>query len=515
MKNLSIILLLLFFGFVSCDDDKKKSSEKAEDTVDFDITQDDGFNGDGGTSDNGGSETKEEDDPGNSLNDEDPGNGNGNDSSEPVNDETPQPDSDPSPTDDENPTDSDPQVQLDSCEPLEPATGNIIKVEPSQAQELQNIVRDAQSGDTILLADGTYNLNGSYLWFSKSNVTLRSEGGNPEAVVLDGSYKTTEIVTVAASDVTIAEITIKRAKTHPIHVTSSDEGDTLNTKIYRVFIEDPAEQAIKINSHSAKIYNADDGEIACCRMKLTDEGRPHINPASGGCYTGGVDAHRAKGWKIRDNHIEGFWCQNGLAEHAIHFWRGGRDTVIERNTLINNARGVGFGLVTSGDARTYDDNPCPGTTENDYVGHYGGIVRNNIIFADRAELFASNAGFDCGVCFWSACGATAVHNTVVSTGSNFSSFEWRFPASKNVVVKNNIATHPLRKRENAAAETGGNLENAALDLFVNISTRDLHLKPTATDAIDKGVAVSSDLCTDDIDMEKRDAAPDIGADEVK
>jgi hypothetical protein len=393
----------------------------------------------------------------------------------------------------------------------EPDPGSTITdVDPSQVGNLTDIVSSAQTGDTIRFASGTYDLDGVYMWISTPGVTLRSASGNRDDVVLDGNYQTTEIITVAASDVTIADLTIRRAATHPIHVVSTDGGDTLNTLIYNVHIVDPREQAIKINPNQGG-YFVDGGEIACCHIELTDTGRSNVQPNPGGCYTGGVDAHQARGWVIRDNVIEGFWCDTGLSEHAVHCWRGCRDTLVERNLLLNNARGVGFGLATSGEARTYGDDPCPGVSG--YIGHYDGIVRNNFIFANDSALLSSPDGFDCGICFWSACGARALHNSIVSTGENFSSIEWRFSTSAGVEVTNNIVTHAPRERDGASATVDGNLESAPLSLFVDGQNGDLHLDPGASAAIDQGVALAPGLCDDDIDGAPRDADRDIGADE--
>jgi len=400
-----------------------------------------------------------------------------------------------------------------NCAPLPQAEGSTTILGPEQVDDLQSTISSAQTGDTILLKDGTYELNGSYLWFSVPGVTLRSLSGNPEAVILDGDYITTEIVTIAASDVTIAELTITQPYTHAIHVTSSSVGDTLNTKIYRVNVIDPREQAIKINVYSGGDAYPDDGEIACSSLKLTDSGRPHVNPVHGGCYTGGIDAHQSRGWTIRDNEIEGFWCENGLAEHAIHLWRGSRDTIVERNIMTNNARGVGLGLSSSGSARVYEDNACP-QASGEYIGHYKGIVRNNFIYANSSSLMNSASGFDCGICLWSACETKVVHNTIVSTGSNFSSIEWRFSGSQGIEISNNIATHNLRERNGAGATLLSNLENASLSLFLNAASGDLHLVNSAIDAINQGTALSSGLADEDIDQEQRNSEPDIGADET-
>ncbi len=403
-------------------------------------------------------------------------------------------------------------VAAANCDALAKPVGNVINVTVAQAGQLQGIVSGAQSGDTISLADGTYTLNGAFLYFKTPNVTLRSTSGNRKAVILDGNYQGTEIVTVAASNVTIADLTIQKAYTHPIHVTTSGNSDTLNTLIYNVHIIDPREQAIKINPDYGNAF-VDYGEIACSHLELTDQGRPLVQPVPDGCYTGGVDAHQARGWVIRDNRIEGFWCNTGISEHAVHCWYGCRDTVVERNVLVNNARGVGFGLLNSGTARTYADNPCP-AAGNGYVGHYDGIVRNNFIFANDQGLLQSPNGFDCGICFWSACGAKAVHNTVVSTGPNFSSIEWRFSTSTGVEITNNIATHPLLERNSASATQAGNLENAQLSLFLDGGAGKLHLAAGASAAIDQGVSVPAGVCDDDIDNEARSGPRDIGADEI-
>jgi hypothetical protein len=392
------------------------------------------------------------------------------------------------------------------CAPLPGPSGTVVHV--ASVSELENAVNNAVPDSTILVADGTYKLDGVYLRFDTPGLTLRSASGDREAVILDGNYITTEIVQIVASDVTIADLTLREAYYHPIHVMSSSAGDTLNTLIYNVHIIDPGEQAIKINP-AAEGHYADDGLIACSHIELTDSGRPHIR---NNCYTGGIDAHQARGWVIRDNLIEGFWCESGLSEHGIHMWRGCRDTLVERNLLHDNARGIGFGLVTSGEARVYPDGPCP-TAEGGYVDHYGGIIRNNFVSTSRAELFASQVGFDCGICLWQACGAQVLHNTVASTQAPFSSIEWRFD-NTDIDVANNLVTHNLMDR-GGTARLSSNLAYQALTTFVDGAGEDLHLVSSATAAIDQGAGLATGLCDDDVDGDPRPmgVARDIGADE--
>ena len=395
----------------------------------------------------------------------------------------------------------------DPCPPLPPPGGATVSV--ATVAELASAVNTASAGDTILIADGTYNLDGVYLWVDTPGVTLRSASGDRDAVILDGNYLTGELIAVAASGVTIADLTLREAVWHPIHVMSTSGADTLDTLIYNVHIVDPGQQAIKINPVDTAHF-PDHGTIACSHIELTDAGRIEVWNINGSCYTGGVDAHRARDWTIRDNLIEGFWCTDGLSEHAVHLWRGCRDTVVERNVVRENARGIGFGLVSSGDARTYSDDPCPGAA---YVGHYGGIIRNNVVFAASAGLFDSVAGFDCGICLASACGARVFHNTVASTlAPSASSIEWRFP-STDAEITNNLATHNYWQRDGATATLAGNLDAQPLSLFVDGVGGDLHLAPSATMAIDQ---VSAPVeVTDDIDGHARPVGPssDVGADE--
>jgi hypothetical protein len=394
----------------------------------------------------------------------------------------------------------------DPCPALPPPTGTVVNVDTVAG--LESAVNNAVPGVTISIADGEYDLNGAYLWIDTPNVTLRSASGNREAVVLNGNYATTEIVSVAASNITIADLTLREAYNHPIHVMSSDHGDTLDTLIYNVHVIDPGQQAIKINPAAAGYYT-DDGVIACSHIELTDAGRAQVRD---NCYTGGVDAHQSWGWTIRDNLIEGFWCDSGLSEHGIHLWVKSRGTLVERNLLRDNARGIGFGLVADGDGRVYSDDPCP-AAGGAYVDHYEGIIRNNAIFASRGELFASESGFDCGICLWQACGAQVLHNTVVSTQAPFSSIEWRFDWTE-VDLVNNLVSHNLMDR-GGAANLAGNLQDASLSLFVDGVGGDLHLASTAAAAIDQGAALAAGLCDDDFDGDARPigAARDIGADE--
>lgn len=401
----------------------------------------------------------------------------------------------------------------DWCRPLPAPAGEIIEVTQAEAADLRSIVMSAGSGTTILLDDGVYDMGGGdtthRLSFNTDGVTLRSASGVPENVILDGSYVTGELISIAASDITIAEITLKRAYYHPIHVTGGGDRDTENTHVYRVQVIDPGQQAIKINPSSQGHYT-DRGKIECCHIELTDLGRPEIRD---NCYTGGVDAHAAWDWEIRDNTIVGFWCDSGLSEHGIHLWRTCRGTLVERNRIHDCARGIGFGLSETGggSVRNYPDDPYPASG---YMDHIDGIIRNNFVFAGNAGLFSSSSGFDNGISLAQARGAQVYHNTVVSTQAPFASIEWRFPNTDAVIV-NNLVTHNLIERNGAQALLDGNIDNAPLSFFVDVESGDLHLDPNnAGDAVDSGADVDPGHCDEDIDGDSRSNSRDVGADEL-
>ncbi len=395
------------------------------------------------------------------------------------------------------------------CAPLAPPTGTILEIQPSQADQLRGLVSSSSSGTTLLLHDGYYDLSGGdgshRLSFNTPNVTLRSASGNREAVILDGAYGTNELVSIHASNVVIADLTLKRAYDHPIHISGPSGQPITGVTIHNVRITDPGQQAIKINPVSGGY--ADLGTIECSLIELTDTGRTQVR----GCYTGGIDAHQAWGWAIRRNRIQGFWCAEGLSEHGVHFWSSSRGTIVEENVILDCARGIGFGLGSTGTSRDYPDNPYPGV---DYVGHYDGVIRNNFITAADSRLFQSDSGFDTAIGLEQAHGTGIYHNSAVSTETpRSSSIEWRFENTL-AEIANNLVSHTLRARDGAAASLTTNLAGASLDWFVEPTLGDLHLTSDAAGPIDNGTSLPSGIADGDIDLEPRDDPPDAGADEV-
>ena len=397
-----------------------------------------------------------------------------------------------------------------ACDPLGPPTGGTITVTPSQASRLRDIIRGAVTGTTIILEPGLYDLSGgdrtSRLVFSRPGVTLRSSTGYRESVVLDGNWETNELIYIEASDVTIADITIRRAGDHIVHaVPSSSGGSVEGIQLLNLALIDGGEQSIKVSSSGDNTI--DFGSVKCCHIELTDEGREHVSST---CYTGGLDFKGTDGWIVANNTFKGYWCDEGLSEHAIHFWAGCRGTIVENNVIVDCARGIGFGLTENRTGRVFDSPSCDG---NGTIGHYGGIIRNNVVCVLDDRVFATESGFDVGIGLEQACGTIVAHNTVASNQEPFSSIEFRFERS-DVRLINNLVTHNIRRRSGASGELAGNVTEASLDIFEDPASGDLHLKSSATVARNRGVALDEGIADLDLDGGVRDReSPDVGADE--
>ena len=341
----------------------------------------------------------------------------------------------------------------------------------------------------ILIADGVYDLNGQYLRITVDGVTVRSQSGNREDVVLDGHYQTTEIFQILASDVTIADLKLQRALDHPVHVMAASDKDVNRTLIKNVHIVDPGQQAIKINPNAARTHFVNQGRITGCRIELTDSGRAKVWDHNGSCYTGGVDAHQADSWVIEDNEIRGFWCSGGLAEHGIHLWSNASNTLVQRNRIIDCDRGIGFGLGSR--------------------GHSGGIIRNNMIYHGPDHGYS-----DVGIGLESATGAQVYNNTIFHEHGYPNAIEYRFAASNNLTIANNLCNRQIRSRNGGTtALLTHNISNAATGWFKDAHAGDLHLRAERTGITDAAYPLAG--LFDDFDGQHRPLGPgpDIGADE--
>ena len=404
-----------------------------------------------------------------------------------------------------------------ACDPL-PLTGTpVIPVSPADAASLGQIVLDAPAGAIIELADGVYPVGGGGVVMNLSKpLTLTSASRDPAAVVLDGGdgYAAREIIQITSSGVTVAHLTIQNAQDHLIHLYPGGQEDLSDVTIHDVVLIDAGQQFVKANANepNSGFLDAefvDDVTVSCSTFTMTAAGRAYvpINPDNAGypCYTGGIDAHAARGWHVVRNTFAGIYCDGGLAEHAIHFWHSGRDQLIEQNVVGNCARGIGLGMYWGEDfvERPYADDPHAGDKVDVYVGNYDGIVRNNVVWADVAA-------FDSGISLEQAIGARVHHNTVFVGGDALGyPIEYRWPNSI-VEIRNNLAGL-IVVRDGASGVIGPNYPPQADDF---VGGGDYHLAGPSSTGVDRGEVIPEAGL--DLDGETHDRGPpDLGADEMQ
>ncbi len=82
-----------------------------------------------------------------------------------------------------------------------------------------------------------------------------------------------------------------------------------------------------------------------------------------------------------------------------------------------------------------------------------------------------------------------------------------------LVVANNLLSGPeMRVETDAKVEFRGNVTRVLSERFADAAAGDLHLRDAAPGVTDAGVAL--DDVPEDIDRQRRDARPDVGADEI-
>jgi len=360
-----------------------------------------------------------------------------------------------------------------------PTPANTI-VDVHAAAELAQAVSAANSagGDrTIRVAPGTYTLN-NMLVIDAPDITVCGATGNRDDIMLEGagmSGAVTHIFLVRADRFTVADLTLGRVANHAIQVQGEHDADEI--LVHHVRIIDTGEQMLKVSYNTAApSVTSDRGVVRCSLFEYTAGVGPQY-------YIGGVDAHGALDWEVRDNIFRFIRSPDAsLAEHAIHFWGGSGNTLVERNVIVDCDRGIGFGLNTS--------------------THSGGLIRNNMIYTTR----------DVGIGLESSPDTKVLNNTVY-TENYANAIEYRWDATRNVVIRGNLTRGAIQLRNGASGTVGNNATDATSAFFVDYTAGDLHLSSASPDVVDQAPGMVE--VTDDIDGQARPlgAAPDLGADE--
>jgi hypothetical protein len=367
--------------------------------------------------------------------------------------------------------------------PLTNLIGTVITVSNTPALNAAVSTANAGGSVTILLADNTYNLTISLnLAENADNVIVRSLSGNRDNVVLNGGGMASglsHVFLISGTNVTIADVTLGWVANHGIQVRGEVDADGL--RVHNVRFVDIYEQMLK-GSVSGNGLSADNGIVEYCTFEFS-------SGQSEQYYTGGIDVHRGKNWRVRNNLFRNIRSPSAeAAEHAVHFWDDSGNVIVERNIIINCDRGIGFGLGSQ--------------------GHSGGIIRNNMIYNNGAGNFD-----DVGIGLENA-GNVDVLNNTVCLDDYWAAIEYRFTGTTGGTIINNLCNQQIARRDGGSATLSHNITGAESTWFINYTAGDLHLNTTITQAIDRAQSLAA--VPDDIDEDIRPIgpAPDIGADEV-
>lgn len=360
----------------------------------------------------------------------------------------------------------------------------------STASQLQNAVADANASGgntTIIVADGTYQLTDT-LYVNTSNVTIAGQSGSRDKVIIQGDAMSENatvknVIRVAGANFKIQDVTLRRSGWHLIQIVGEQGANA--PVIRNVVFRDAYQQMLKVTTDSPTaptIFPAN-GLVENSLFEYT----AGIGPA---WYIGGIDAHAARNWIVRNNTFRNIASPNtAVSEFAVHFWNASSGNVVEKNVIVNCDRGIGFGL--EGKHNT------------------GGIIRNNMIYhANNGAPFA-----DVAIALTESPNTQVYNNTIYLENSFPWTIEYRYASTSGVTIVNNLSNRPVQQREGASGTVTKNVSNAAASWFRNRTTGDLHLTSAVSGVVDAAQGVSG--LTDDIDGQARPQGSgiDIGADE--
>jgi hypothetical protein len=362
----------------------------------------------------------------------------------------------------------------------------------STTKQLTTAINVSQPGDVIELADGVYQINtvNGIVISDKSGLTIRSQSGNRDAVILQGkgidNSSTQFIFKLYRSPFfTLCDLTMKYVYWHHIQINSGSHHFTLRNLV----MLDAGEGPVKITSPGGMGPFSDYGLIENSWLGFTSYGTRDVVEgidiiASVGTVVRNCEFYRIK---LKDNPHDVGW--------GVFAKCNAQDTVIENNYFEDNDIAISFG-----------NGGCP----SDYARygdatyqHRRGIIRNNIVNRTKDNAIYINSAKDFKI----------YNNTLWSTyndGGN--SIDIRF--NSNGKIFNNITNQGYRLRNGGTATVGNNIWKAKSSIFRDQPNGNFHLAPTAIEAIDQGVDSLADVSYDmDWQSRPKGSKIDIGADE--
>jgi hypothetical protein len=298
------------------------------------------------------------------------------------------------------------------------------------------------------------------------------------------------------TNTTIAHLTIRDTWDNEIIFNSGAQSPL----VYCVQLLNAGSQFIKSNpTDVTNGLGVNNGAVEYCWFEYT--GSPPGDHGSGVGYFNGISAHAAQNWIIRGNLFKNLHNPDSAAylwNPAVLFWNHSANTITQQNTFLNVDRAVAYGL----------QNTTP------FFDHAGGAIRNNFVCLVPGLMSTTRtASSDGSLIAWNSPGTQIDHNSVLLNSNEFYAVEFRFSTTTNGAARNNLSDAPIHLRDSATATLTSNFVTAVPGMFANPAIADLHLLASATNAIDKGLTLSTVTNDFDGDRRPRGARSDIGADE--
>jgi hypothetical protein len=371
--------------------------------------------------------------------------------------------------------------------PLPKPAGETIRA--ATVAELFRAAKDVKPGGTILVADGHYPLP-RFLELHTDNVTLRSESGRRDSVVIDGSGRLGELIWISrCSGVTIADLTIQNVKWNGFKL-NSDHGVT-KVRIYNCVIHNIWQRGIKgvmVPEKDRDKLRPTDCRVEYCLFYNDHPKQPGDDDSDtfGGNYVGGMDIMYAKRWTISDNVFVAIHGRTGEGRGAIFLWVDAEDCTVERNAIIDCDCGICLGNSYRGEGTTAHCIRC--------------IVRNNFVTrCPENDIFAGYTR-DCQI----------LHNTVFDPRSRYQRLIRLVNDNDGLVVANNLLVgRAMQVESKSTMRIEGNVIKDATPWLVDPTAGNLHLRPSALGAL--GTVKRLPEVAEDIDRQLRPPATVVGA----
>jgi parallel beta-helix repeat protein len=372
------------------------------------------------------------------------------------------------------------------------------EVPVSTVDALESAISDAQAGDLILVAPGTYDMpNGRNDCVANGTATepivLRAE--NPGQTIIQFGAGLVEGFYVAGSYWVFEDLILEGTCAedsqceHAFHVSGDADGLVIRKNIIRNF-----NAQIKANRSPSDPALFPDDVLVEYNEFYDTAPRNTSNPVTK------IDVVGGRRWIVRANYIHDFAKAEGNNISYAAFLKGNsRDGLFERNLVQCESLhagqirlGLSFGGGGSGPPSICEEGTCK-------PEHQNGTMRNNII---------ANCPADVGIYINASSDTKIFNNTLYDT----TGIDMRFTETTGE-VRNNLLNGQLRSRDGAIFEESHNISQIDLaDLqswFSDAAELDFSLVNGAS-FVDQGTTIASvtdDYCTTPRD----DGAHDIGA----